>query len=310
MKRSLVALVAVTGLVACNAGPRGQLVQSIPSDSTEFFRTQVQQMTTLSATKDSLFRDLAETTKLLADINTELATVRTGNRAVEPVVSPESQLAASPSDRALVLKKVKDLTARVKNSESRLATSQRRIRALTAESDSFRVVLADFQTTIDGLNSMVDNQKSTIANLESELNTSRAQVVALTEEKTVLQDTVSAMTTRENTVYYVIGTKQELKDRGIIKEVGGTRFLLVTRTGETLKPADNLDPSMFTAIDRRQTSEIPLPRPDKQYRVVTNQNIAYANVSQDNNGRVRGTLQISNPEQFWTNSKFLILVEN
>jgi len=285
-------------------------VQSIPSDSTEFFRTQVQQMTTLSATKDSLFRDLAETTKLLADINTELATVRTGNRAVEPVVSPESQLAASPSDRALVLKKVKDLTARVKNSESRLATSQRRIRALTAESDSFRVVLADFQTTIDGLNSMVDNQKSTIANLESELNTSRAQVVALTEEKTVLQDTVSAMTTRENTVYYVIGTKQELKDRGIIKEVGGTRFLLVTRTGETLKPADNLDPSMFTAIDRRQTSEIPLPRPDKQYRVVTNQNIAYANVSQDNNGRVRGTLQISNPEQFWTNSKFLILVEN
>lgn len=43
---------------------------------------------------------------------------------------------------------------------------------------------------------------------------------------------------------------------------------------------------------------------------MTNQNIAYANVSQDNNGRVRGTLQISNPEQFWTNSKFLILVEN
>lgn len=310
MKRSLLAVAALTGIVACNAGPRGQLVQSIPADSTEFFRTQVQQMSTVSATKDSLFRDLAETTKLLADINTELATVRTGNKAVEPVVSPESQLASSPSDRALVLKKVKDLTARVRNSESRLASSQRRIRALTAESDSFRVVLADFQTTIDGLNAMVENQKSTIANLESELNTSRAQVATLTEEKVVLQDTVSAMTTRENTVYYVVGTKQELKDRGIIQEVGGTRFLLVTRTGETLKPAENLDPSMFTAIDRRQTAEIPLPRADKQYRLVTNQNVAFANLAPEAKGKVRGSLQITNPEQFWTNSKFLILVEN
>jgi prefoldin subunit 5 len=296
--------------MACNAGPRGQVVQSIPKDSTEFFRTQVQQMSTVSATKDSLFRDLAETTKLLADINTELAAVSTTKKTVEPVVSPESQLAASPSDRALVLKKVKDITARVKNSEARLAASQRRVKALTGQSDSLRTVLADFQTTIDGLNAMVEGQKSTIANLESELNTTKAQVTTLTQEKTVLQDTVSAMTTRENTVYYIVGTKKDLIDRGIIKEVGGTRFLLVTRTGETLKPAENLDPSAFTAIDRRQTAEIPLPRGDKQYRVVTNQNLSYANVAAEAKGKVRGALQITNPEHFWTNSKFLILVEN
>ena len=310
MKRTLVALVAVAG-VACNAGPRGQVVQSIPSDSTEYFRTQVQQMTVVSATKDSLFRDLAETTKLLADINTELAVVNTtGKKAVEPVVSPESQLSVSPSDRALVLKKVKDLTVRIKNSEARLARSQRQIKNLTGQSDSLRTVLADFQTTIDGLNAMVEGQKSSIANLESELNATKAQVTTLTQEKVTLQDTVSAMTTRENTVYYIVGTKKELMDKGIIREVGGTRFLLVTRTGETLKPAENLDPSAFTAIDRRQTAEIPLPRADKQYRVVTNQNLSYANVPADAKGKVKGSLQITNPEHFWTNSRFLILVEN
>lgn len=310
MKRTLVALAAVAG-VACNAGPRGQVVQSIPTDSTEFFRTQVQQMTTVSATKDSLFRDLAETTKLLADINTELATVNsTGKKAVEPVVSPESQLSVSPSDRALVLKKVKDLTGRIKNTEARLARSQRQIKSLTGQSDSLRTVLGDFQTTIDGLNAMVEGQKSSIANLESELNATKAQVTTLTQEKVTLQDTVSAMTTRENTVYYIVGTKKELMDKGIIREVGGTRFLLVTRTGETLKAAENLDPSAFTAIDRRQTAEIPLPRADKQYKVVTNQNLSYANVPADAKGKVKGSLQITNPEHFWTNSRFLILVEN
>jgi myosin heavy subunit len=309
MKRLLPGMVALAAM-ACSSGPRGQVVQSIPTDSTEFFRTQVQQMSSVSATKDSLFRDLAETTKLLADINNELTSVSGKKKAVEPVVSTESQLSASPSDRALVLKKVKDLTVRLRTSESRLAASQRKIKEMTGSNDSLRVVLADFQTTIDGLKAMVDGQKTSIANLESELNTTKAQVTVLTTEKAVLQDTVSALTTRENTVYYVAGTKKDLIQRGIIKEVGGTRFLLVTRTGETLKPAENLDPSVFTAIDRRQTAEIPLPRADKRYRIVTNQNIAFANVPVESKGKVQGSLQITNPTSFWTNSKFLILVEN
>lgn len=309
MTRALLALAAVAA-VGCSTTPRGQVVRSIPSDSTEYFRTQVQEMATVSAAKDSLVRDLAETTRLLADINTELAKVSTERRAVEPVVSPESQLASSASERAQVLKKVQDLTARLRNSESRLAASQRRVRALTQDSDSLRSALAHFQTTIDGLQALVEGQKTTIANLEAELGATKAEVASLAETNQLLTDTVSAMTTRENTVYYVVGTKKDLMDKGVIREVGGTRFLIFTRTGETLKPAEDLDPSLFTAIDRRQVSEIPMPRADKQYRLVTNQNLSFSNVRTDGNGRVRGSLQITNPESFWTNSKFLILVEN
>jgi prefoldin subunit 5 len=310
MKRALLTAAALAA-VGCTPGPKGQVVQSIPSDSTEYYRGQVQQLSTVSATKDSLFRDLAETTKLLADINTEISHVGGRSRkAVEPVVAPESQLSVSPSDRAVILKKVKDLTARIRSSEARLNASQRKVKELTGMGDSLRTVVTDFQTTIDGLKSMVEGQKTQIANMESELNATKAQVTTLTQEKSVLTDTVSAMTTRENTVYYVAGTKKELIQKGIIREVGGTRFLLVTRTGETLKPADNLDPSAFTAIDRRQVAEIPLPRPDKQYKLVTNQNLQYANLPAESKGKVRGSLQITNPEHFWTNSKFLILVEN
>ena len=309
MKRELLSMVVLV-TAGCSTTPRGQVVRSIPRDSTEYFRSQTEQLTAVAATKDSLFRDLAETTKLLADINTELAKVTTSRKAPEPVVSPESQLAASPSDRALVLKKVQDLTARLKTSESRLAASQRRVKALTGTSDSLRTVLADFQTTIDGLQAMVEGQKTSIANLEAELNSTKAQVTTLTQENVTLQDTVSALTTRENTVYYVVGTKKDLIDRGIIREVGGTRFLIFTRTGETLKPAEHLDPSAFTAIDRRQVAEIPMPRADKQYRLVSGQNLSFANLPAEANGKIRGSLQITNPENFWTNSKFLILVEN
>jgi len=291
-------------LAACSQG--GQVAQRIPADSSQYFRTQVQELTTVAAAKDSLVRDLAETTKLLSDINTEIVKVSTTRKSTEPVVGGEGMVA---NDRAMVLKRVQDLTARLKANETRLASSQKRLKQLTGESDSLKTTLTELQATIDGLQQTLESQKNTIATLEADLTGTKQQVTTLSEEKAVLNDTVSALSTRENTVYYVIGTRKELKDRGIIVEEGGTRFLIFTRTGEVLKPAPNLEPSAFTAIDRRTVTEIKLPNPDKEYQLVTNQAIAYSNITPEAKGRVKGSLQITSPDRFWGQSKFLILVE-
>jgi predicted nucleic acid-binding Zn-ribbon protein len=289
--------------VACAQG--SEVAQKIPADSSQYFRTQVQELTSVAAAKDSLVRDLAETTKLLSDINTEILKVST-RKPVEPVVGAEG---VTTNDRAMVLKRVQDLTTRLKANETRLASSQRRLRQLTGESDSLKGTLTELQATIDGLQATLESQKNTMATLEADLTGTKQQVTALTEEKTMLTDTVSAITTRENTVYYVIGTRKELKDRGIITEEGGSRFLIFTKVGEVLKPAPNLEPSAFTAIDRRTVMEIKLPSPDKEYQLVTNQAIAYSNIAPEAKGRVKGSLQITSPDRFWGQSKFLILVE-
>jgi predicted nucleic acid-binding Zn-ribbon protein len=298
-------IVAPLALLAAGCSQGGQVAQRIPADSSQYFRSQVEQLTTVAAAKDSLVRDLAETTKLVADINTEILKVSTAKKAVEPVVGGE----VSRDDRQMVLKRVQDLTARLKANEGRLASSQRRLRALTGESDSLKRTMADMQATIDGLQATIESQKNTMATMEADLTGAKQQVAQLTEQNTTLTDTVGAITTRENTVYYVIGKRDELKQRGIIVEEGGTRFLIFTRTGEVLKPAPNLDPAAFTAVDRRQLSEIKLPDPTKEYQLVTNQNIAYSNIPLDAKGRLKGSLQISAPERFWGQSKFLILVE-
>lgn len=289
---------------ACSRG--GQVAQRIPSDSSQYFRAQVQELTSVSAAKDSLVRDLAETTKLLSDINTEIVKVSSAKKPVEPVVGNEG---VATNDRAMILKRVQDLTTRLKSNESRLASSQRRLRALTSESDSLKVNLSGLQETINGLQATMEAQKNTIATMEAELTGAKEQVAILTTEKTVLTDTVSALTTRENTVYYVIGTRKDLKDRGIITEAGGTRFLIFTRTGEVVKPVDHLNPSDFTAVDRRAVTRIEMPNPDKEYQLVTDQNIAASNMAPEGKRRIKGTLEINNPEQFWAQTKFLILVE-
>ena len=300
-KRPAIALLLLA--VACTQG--GKVAQRIPADSSQYFRTQLQELSNVSAAKDSLVRDLAETTKLLSDINTEIVKVST-RKAVEPVVGTEG---VTVNDRAMVLKRVQDLTTRLRANEQRLASSQKRLKQLTGESDSLKSTLTELQATIDGLQATLESQKNTIATLEADLTGAKQQVTTLSEEKAVLTDTVSAITTRENTVYYVIGTRKELKERGIITEEGGSRFLIFTRVGEVLKPAPNLDPSAFTAVDRRTVTEIKLPNPDKEYQLVSNQMISASNIAPDAKNRIKGSLQITSPEKFWGTSRFLILVE-
>jgi chaperonin cofactor prefoldin len=289
----------------CQGGGTGMAAR-IPSDSTEYYRTQAQQLSTISSQKDSLLTELSETTKLITDVSAELATIRTDTRNA-PVVAGEG---ARVDERAEVLAKVRALVSRVRQSEARLAAARRRVDSLTGTSDSLRTAMTAYANTITELQGVVESQKATIATLNEQVTALTGQVTTLTEEKRVLTDTVSTMTERENEIYYVVGSKKELMDRGVITQEGGTRFLVFTRTGETLNPARVLDPQQFTRADRRTLTEIALPKPDKQYRIVSRHDLAYAEADAMEAGKFKGTLRITSPQQFWSASKYLIIVEN
>jgi hypothetical protein len=80
----------------------------------------------------------------------------------------------------------------------------------------------------------------------------------------------------------------------------------VTRLEPARKP--NLD--AFTMIDKTQTVSIPLPRADKRYKIVSRQNPEFLAGEVTEKGEVKGTVEIASPEEFWSASKYLILVQN
>lgn len=303
--RPMAGLLALSlAAMACEGGPIGQA--RIPADSTNFYRSQVEQMALASSQKDSLLLELSETTRLITDVSAELATIRT-DPSTTPVVAGEG---ARTDERAEVLAKVRSLTSRVRQSEARLATSRRRLDSLTTGSDSMRIALAAFTNTISELQLVVESQKSTIFTLNEEITALTGQVTQLSLEKSELEDTVALQAERENEVYYVIGTRKELSDRGVITAEGGTRFLIFTRTGETLVPARVLDPQQFTRADRRTLTEIALPKADRNYRIVSRHDLAYAEADRMDGTKFRGALRITSPQQFWAPAKFLIIVED
>ena len=253
---------------------------------------------TLNIQKDSLLQEVALQARVLSDVSSELATVQ----MKELKVSSESPRAAQYDS---MVQKVRHIVTRVEESEKRLAASQRRVRSLSHISDSLRSTL---EATMANLQDVIETQKMTIATLTSQVDTLTAQNTVLAVENTALKDTVTA----ENTVFYVIGTKEELKAKGLLVEEGGSRVLFVLwRTGETLTPSRTLDPTHFAAIDRRQTTEIPLPYEQGSYRIVSRHDLNLLATPHDERGRITGTasLKVASPVEFWKNSKYLIIVQ-
>ena len=183
--------------------------------------------------------------------------------------------------------------ARVQQTETALNESRERIKGLTTLSDSLRATL---DSTVGNMLTVIAGQKTTI-----DLLTDR--VDALTEENVALKDSLA-------TGYYVIGTRDELKKKGILTEQGGGRVLFILwRTGKTLQPARNLDPRLFTAIDTRQVTQIPLPSARGEYRVASLQDLSYvAEENKDNTFSGVPSLTITSPVDFWRSSKFLVII--
>ncbi|HEX5004088.1 MAG TPA: hypothetical protein VFV65_02165 [Gemmatimonadales bacterium] len=272
----------------------------------EELQARLDQVTALSAEKDTLLQAVAENARLMNEINTEMAKVKDLKSGVAPVVGSEGGDQPTADQRAIVLARVKEMTERLNDAEKRLGASQARIRRLSRSSDSMKTNLASLETAVAEYQQMIATQRVEIATMSEELATSKQEVAQLSVEKAELIDTVTAMTDRSNTVYYVVGTKDSLKAKGIIVEEGGSKILFFG--SKALQPARVLNEADFTAVDRRIVMEIPSPMTTQRYKIVSRQNTDYIENKPDSKGRVTGGVKIASPEGFWAPSKFLILV--
>ncbi len=270
----------------------------------------------LAAEKDSLITEVLETSKFVNGVNEELAKARTAL-----VTSATNSDAGTPAERdraarAAALERVQALVSRLNETEQRLEQSTQRARSLAGRNTGLLRQIEEYKASVDSLQAtalrtetelrgVIDSQSVQIAGLTSELDTTRAANAQLSTDKMALQDTVTNLTTYKNTVYYIAGTEEELLQKGVVVKEG-KKFLFFG--GKHLSPARSLDPSQFTAMNKVSDTDIVLPA--GEYKVISRQDLAFADSGSVKDGKVSGELRISQPEQFWAGSKYLILVEN
>lgn len=150
-----------------------------------------------------------------------------------------------------------------------LDAKDRELQQLRAELEKKNVHIAELDNMVDNLNTSVNS---------------------LTEEGNVKSQTIAAQDKQLNTAWYVFGTKKELKDQRIIEN------------GKVLQSSFNK--SYFTKLDIRVDKEIKLY--SKSASILTSHPSGSYTLQQDANKQY--VLRITNPESFWSTSKYLVIL--
>jgi hypothetical protein len=271
----------------------------------------------LAAEKDSLITEVLETSKFVNGVNEELAKARTALVTTATNTDAGTPAERDRAARTAALERVQALVSRLNETEQRLDQSSQRARSLSGRNTTLVRQIEDYKASIDSLQAsalrtetelrgVIDSQSVQIAGLNQELDTTRAVNAQLWTEKAALQDTVGNLTTYKNTVFYIAGTEEELLEKGVVVKEG-RKFLFFG--AKQLHPARSLDPSLFTAVDKTTATSISLPA-DRVYKLISRQDLSFADTMLVRDGKLAGRLNISQPEQFWAPSRYLILVEN
>lgn len=162
-----------------------------------------------------------------------------------------------------------NLKKTIENLVAELEEKDNQLQQLRAELDAKNIHIAELDQTISGLN---DN----VTNLQTESSQKSA--------------TIQAQDKQLNTAWFVFGTKKELKEQRIID---GDRVL-----------ESNFNKSYFTKIDIRVEKDIKLY--SKYAKILTMHPSDSYTLEKDANKQY--VLRITNPQIFWSTSKYLVIL--
>lgn len=182
-------------------------------------------------------------------------------------------------------KKLKELNRRLSRSDKKNAQLQKTVETLTNQLNQKYIELAELNDRLNALNAQV-------AQLQTEVDT-------LNMQNTANMQTIADRTTELHTAYYIVGRSKDLEKSQLIDKKGGLLGI-----GKTAKLSDNLDNSMFTKIDYTQTTMIPVN--SKSMKMVTSH--PGDSYTVDKTDKTVNSITITNPEKFWSASKYLVIV--
>ena len=142
---------------------------------------------------------------------------------------------------------------------------------------------------LQALREELDKKDIHIAELDEQVAGLNENVAALTEENTQKAETISTQDKQIHTAWFVFGTKKELKEQNILDK------------GEVLQ--SNFNKDYFTKIDIRIDKEIKLYSSSAE--ILTNHPAGSYTLQRD--AKKQYVLRISDPQRFWSTSKYLVV---
>ena len=205
----------------------------------------------------------------------------------ENSASAKQQIA---SDIEFITKQMEENKAQIAKLQAMLKSSKNTSAQLNKAVESLTQELVTKQQRIEELQAELASKNIRIQELDAAVSGLSADKESLAAENEAKARTVAEQDKAINAAWFVFGTKSELKSQKILQ------------SGDVLKNAD-FNKDYFTQIDIRTTKEIKLY--SKRAELLTTHPAGSYELVKDDKGQL--TLKITNPKEFWSVSKYLVI---
>jgi len=180
--------------------------------------------------------------------------------------------------RAVVLRSKE----RIETLETNLAKSGKKVGSLQRLVANLKQTVIEKEQVVDQLSLRVDSLNTQVAGLSTEVQQGQETIRAR-------EQTIEEKRTELATMYVAVGSKKELKEKGVIISKGGLLGM-----GKTILPSPNASMDSFQTIDTDQ--ETVIRTASKEAKVVTPQSVNSYELRMDEQGHIE--LHIIDPREF------------
>jgi len=257
------------------------------------------ELDSLRMQSDNQESDLAEFMETFNAVQSNLDSIRAREESIREV--RDGSLENASTAREQLISDIEAINSLIEENKSTIDDLRRKLAASRGDTRKF-------QKMVEGLNRQIEQKNEQIALLYTQLEEANfkisqlnTRVGALTETKLAQKKQLEQQDADLNKAYYTMGTYKELKEAGVVNKEGG--FIGIGRT-ETL--AENFNTEYFTRIDIRNSTELDFNGTYKDVELVTSHPSSSYEFVMD--GELKKALKITNPQEFWQNSKYLVIL--
>lgn len=241
--------------------------------------------------------EVAELVGMFGEVSSKLDEI---NGAINVPNAEENSDLQSQRDRLMA--RLQDIQQRIQDKQSALDKLQSQYSAALGKN-------AELKKTIDRMQREIDGYIAQIKNYETQLQRKNEQIARLNSDLSTAQDSIHIVNTQNmdhqtvlaaqdrmlNSGFYIIATKKELREMGLIKKG--------VFSAAKLKPS-TFDTSVFRQIDIREVTEIPLG--SKDAKILSAMPEGAYELVKDYDRTLK--IVITDPASFWSITRYLVVM--
>lgn len=287
MRNWILSFAALILFSACNQEVKDENVR---------LKAELDSLRTESVEQDSTISDFIGAFEL---VQNNLSAIRDREESLREV--KDDNLENAQSAREQVISDIEAINSLIESNQSTIEDLRRKLAASRGEGRKYMKMVENLNRQIEIKNEQIATLYTQLEEANFKVSQLSSKVGMLTEAGYAQRKVIEQQENALNTAYYTMGTYKELKEAGVVNKEGG--FIGI---GRTEKLAENFNTEYFTKLDIRQSSNLSFNGVFKKIEIITNHSPeSYVLEGEE---KAFSGIQITKPEQFWENSKYLVIL--